>query len=53
METSVWRVIEALSRQGPSTDQSTCDLVMLINTKFSTFGEDERKFAGFIAGLVK
>ena len=53
METSVWRVIEAVIRQGPSSAQATCDLVMLLNTKFAASGEDERKFAGFVAGLLK
>lgn len=53
MKTTVWSVIEALTRQGPSSAQSTCDLVMLLNSKFAASGEDERKFAGFVAGLLK
>ena len=53
MPTSVWRVVEALTRQGPSSAQATCDLVMMVNGKFAAHGEDERKFAGFIAGLLK
>ena len=53
MRTSVWRVVEALTRQGPSAAQTTCDLVMLLNTRFEAQGEDERKFAGFVAGLLK
>ncbi|XP_059082222.1 uncharacterized protein LOC131879802 isoform X2 [Tigriopus californicus] len=52
MKTTVWSVIEALTRQGPSSAQSTCDLVMLLNSKFAASGEDERKFAGFVAGLL-
>jgi hypothetical protein len=53
MGTSVWRVVEALTRQGPSSATATCDLVMLINAKFAAVGEDERKFAAFVAGLLK
>eukprot|EP00095_Tigriopus_kingsejongensis_P007243 maker-scaffold435_size171904-snap-gene-0.29 protein:Tk07243 transcript:maker-scaffold435_size171904-snap-gene-0.29-mRNA-1 annotation:"hypothetical protein KGM_08503" len=52
MKTTVWSVIEALTRQGQAAAQSTCDLVMLLNTKFAATGEDERKFAGFVAGLL-
>ena len=53
MKTSAWRVIEALTRQGgPISTTSTCDLVMLLNSKFDV-DDDERKFAGFIAGLLK
>ncbi len=53
MRASVWRVIEALTRQGgPISTTSTCDLVMLLNAKFEV-GDDERKFAGFVAGLLK
>ena len=32
---------------------STCDLVMLLNSRFDAAGEDERKFAGFVVGLLK
>ena len=55
MQTNVWRLIEALTRQGPAVGggQATSDLVMLLNAKFAAAGEDHRKFAGFIAGLLK
>ena len=54
MPTSAWRVVEAVTRQGgPSAGTTVCDLVMLLNTKFAASGEDHRKFAGFIAGLLK
>ena len=55
MQTSVWRLIEALTRQGPSMGggTATSDLVMLLNAKFAAAGEDHRKFAGFITGLLK
>ena len=56
MQTSVWRLVEALTRQGPSmggVGTATSDLVMLLNAKFAATGEDHRKFAGFIAGLLK
>lgn len=50
----MWRVVEAVTRQGgPSAGTTVCDLVMLLNTKFAANGEDHRKFAGFISGLVK
>ena len=53
METSVWRLVEAVTRSGQTTATSTCDLVMLLNSRFDAAGEDERKFAGFIVGLLK
>lgn len=55
MQTSVWRLVEALTRQGPSIGPGTAtsDLVMLLNAKFAAAGEDHRKFSGFIAGLLK
>ena len=54
MQTSVWRVVEAVTRQGgPNAGTTVCDLVMLLNTKFAANGEDHRKFAGFVAGLIK
>lgn len=55
MQTSVWRVIEALIRAGPALGggAATSDLVMLLNAKFAATGEDHRKFAGFVAGLLK
>lgn len=54
MQTSVWRLVEALTRQGPSigAGTATSDLVMLLNAKFAAAGEDHRKFSGFIAGLL-
>ena len=55
MQTNVWRVVEALIRQGPSFGGggATSDLVMLLNAKFPAVGEDHRKFFGFVAGLLK
>jgi hypothetical protein len=53
METSVWRLVEAVTRAGQTSATSTCDLVMLLNSKFEAAGEDERKFAGFVVGLLK
>ena len=55
MQTNVWRVVEALIRQGPSFGGggATSDLVMLLNAKFAAAGEDHRKFFGFVAGLLK
>ena len=55
MPTSVWRVVEAVTRQGPSTGTATCDLVMLLNTRLgsASLDDDHRKFSGFIAGLIK
>ena len=55
MKTNVWRVIEAVIRQGPSFGggAATSDLVMLLNAKFPASGDDHRKFAGFVAGLLK
>lgn len=50
MKTSVWRVIEAVMQAGPA-QRATCDLVMLLNTKFSS-EEDFKKFSGFIIGLL-
>jgi len=50
MKTSVWRVIEAVMQAGP-TQTNTCDLVMLLNTKFSS-EEDFKKFSGFVIGLL-
>jgi len=54
MQTNVWRVVEALIRQGPSFGGggATSDLVMLLNAKFPAVGEDHRKFFGFVAGLL-
>ncbi|XP_023327094.1 uncharacterized protein LOC111700428 [Eurytemora carolleeae] len=51
MKTSVWRVIEAIIQAGPG-QRATCDLVMLLNTKFSS-EEDFKKFSGFIIGMLK
>lgn len=55
MKTSVWRVVEAVIRQGPNFGggAATSDLVMLLNAKFPASGEDHRKFSGFVAGLLK
>ena len=55
MPTSVWRVVEAVTRQGPTTGTATCDLVMLLNTRLgsSRLDDDHKKFSGFIAGLIK
>merc|ERR1719323_2934796 len=50
MKTSVWRVIEAVMQAGP-TQTNTCDLVMLLNTKFSS-EENFKKFSGFVIGLL-
>lgn len=50
MKTSVWRVIEAVMQAGPA-QRNTCDLVMLLNTKFSS-EEDFKKFSGFVIGLL-
>ena len=36
---------------GP-TQTNTCDLVMLLNTKFSS-EENFKKFSGFVIGLLK
>lgn len=54
MHTSVWRVVEAVTRAGHQCGggASTADLVMLLNAKFAASGEDHRKFAGFVAGLL-
>lgn len=51
MKTSVWRVIEAVMQAGPA-QRNTFDLVMLLNTKFSS-EEDFKKFSGFVIGLLK
>ena len=51
MKTSVWRVLEAVIQGGPA-QRNTCDLVMLLNTKFSS-EEDFKKFSGFVIGLLK
>ena len=51
MKTSVWRVLEAVIQSGPA-QRNTCDLVMLLNTKFSS-EEDFKKFSGFVIGLLK
>ena len=51
MKTSVWRLIEAVIQAGPA-QRNTCDLVMLLNTKFSS-EEDFKKFSGFVIGLLK
>ena len=53
MQTNVWRLIEAITRQGTGGGAATSDLVMLLNAKFAAAGEDHRKFSGFIAGLLK
>merc|ERR550532_2884595 len=50
MKTSVWRLVEAVMQAGP-TQRNTCDLVMLLNTKFSS-EEDFKKFSGFVIGLL-
>jgi len=50
MKTSVWRLIEAVIQAGPA-QRNTCDLVMLLNTKFSS-EEDFKKFSGFVIGLL-
>ena len=53
MPASVWRLVEAATRSG---NTATSDLVMMLNAKFSAGDEeeqDERKFAGFVAGLLK
>merc|ERR1719394_2016840 len=50
MKTSVWREIEAVMQAGP-TQTNTCDLVMLLNTKFSS-EENFKKFSGFVIGLL-
>ncbi|CAF2740249.1 RUSC2 [Lepeophtheirus salmonis] len=52
MSSTVWRVVEAVTRQGPSAATATCDLVMLLNTKYEANGADDKKFAGFIMGLL-
>ena len=51
MKTSVWRLVEAVIQAGPA-QRNTCDLVMLLNTKFSS-EEDFKKFSGFVIGLLK
>ena len=51
MKTSVWRLVEAIIQAGPA-QRNTCDLVMLLNTKFSS-EEDFKKFSGFVIGLLK
>ena len=72
MRTNVWRVVEAVTRQGPAAANTTCDLVMLLNSRVPsaatpvttpsgvgtpTVGAnndgEERKFAGFVAGMLK
>ncbi len=69
MPTSVWRLVEAVVRQGGGVggvgvggggvaaggegSNNVSDLVMLLNDRFSSKGEEERKFAGFIAGMLK
>ena len=60
MPATVWRLVEAATRSG---NTATSDLVMMLNAKFSSVGGmaasldeeemDERKFAGFVAGLLK
>ena len=40
-----------LSQAGPA-QTNTCDLVMLLNTKFSS-EENFKKFSGFVIGLLK
>jgi len=50
MKTSVWRLVEAVIQAGPA-QRNTCDLVMLLNTKFSS-EEDFKKFSGFVIGLL-
>ena len=41
MQTNVWRLVEALTRMGPSLGggAATSDLVMLLNAKFAAAGE--------------
>ncbi len=54
METSVWRLVEAVTRAGQTNASNVCDLVMLLNSRFDAGpGEDERKFAGFVVGMLK
>lgn len=57
MQTSVWRLVEAVTNQGNTSSAgfgtSVGDLIMLLNTRFEANGEDDRKFAGFVAGLLK
>jgi hypothetical protein len=43
----MWHFVQA----GPA-QRNTCDLVMLLNTKFSS-EEDFKKFSGFVIGLLK
>jgi len=50
MKTSVWKMIEAVMQAGPA-QRNTCDLVMVLNTKFSS-EEDFKKFSGFVIGLL-
>ena len=38
--------------QAGPTQTNTCDLVMLLNTKFSS-EENFKKFSGFVIGLLK
>ena len=60
VRTSAWRVVEALTRQGgpAGVTSATGDLVMTINDRFSGLEgseeeREERKLAGFIAGMLK
>ncbi len=68
MPTSVWRLVESVVRQGGGAlsgapggavggsgggGGNVSDLVMLLNDRFAARGEDERKFAGFVAGMLK
>lgn len=52
MQTNVWRVVEALAQQGPSTESTTCDLVMYLNVRFTSL-DNQKKLAGFLSGLLR
>ena len=68
MPTSVWTLVESVVRGGSGAGLmgdsllgvggagaggNVADLVMLLNARFAARGEDERKFAGFVAGMLK
>ena len=69
MPTSVWTLVESVARGGSGAGLmgdsmlgggggagaggNVADLVMLLNARFAARGEDERKFAGFVAGMLK
>ena len=44
---------EALRHAVSFVKEGGADLVMLLNARFAARGEDERKFAGFVAGMLK